>query len=308
MYNLAERFATHQLADTDLFTKYNSFQTWYKDGTVRVFISNEEYYKMTDEAKNVFYTPRGKTEKIDYNLIKNHYRLAEKEDNIERSIRRTRKALKDYILNNKKEKSLFVTLTNGDQSVIDDELFSKQIRKKMKNFKSRYGIEYILVPEPHETGRLHFHGILYNVPDEWLSEARSPKTGRLVKTKKGLQVYNLPKFDKNGYTTVTKITDYERSATYMLKYITKELMLEKGCQRYYISSGIEKPIYYNEGCHDLTFYINVCEYMNVLPNGFLIVYKVEEFLKRRFGGNWRYTKEQTENYKNYVMLSDDVPF
>lgn len=153
-----------------------------------------------------------------------------------------RRKIKYYCLSN--EFDLFWTLTFDDEKVdARNYPYAKQrLRAWLKYQREIYGkFDYIFVAELHKSGRIHFHGITFgfNPP---LSEARSPKTNRLIK-KNGLQIYNAPTW-KNGFSTVSKIQDKNKTANYISKYITKDLMaIPSGYHqpRYFVSRGLKKP-------------------------------------------------------------------
>ena len=98
---------------------------------------------------------------------------------------------------------------------------------------------YLLVPEFHKSGRLHFHGLIANVPKWEFIEAKRPD-GTLIK-ENGLQIYNLKNY-KLGFTTISKIQDQEKVSNYITKYATKELITLKNKKRYWYSRNLEKPI------------------------------------------------------------------
>lgn len=139
---------------------------------------------------------------------------------------------------------LFWTLTFDDEKVDSrDYPYAKQrLRAWLKYQRETYGkFDYIFVAELHKSGRIHFHGITkgFNPP---LAEARNPKTNRLIK-KGGLQIYNAPTW-KNGFSTVSHIQDRAKTANYISKYITKDLMaIPTGYKqpRYFVSRGLKQP-------------------------------------------------------------------
>ena len=95
---------------------------------------------------------------------------------------------------------------------------------------------YLLVPELHEKGRYHFHGLIKGpLPHE---EARNP-WGKLILDDNGHQVYNIPIF-KYGFTTAIKC--YSQAATgYVAKYITKQDAVPEGKKRYWVSRNAARP-------------------------------------------------------------------
>lgn len=59
-------------------------------------------------------------------------------------------------------------------------------------------MRYLIVPELHKSGRIHFHGVFSDVPNWRLSPAKNSKTGECI-YKNGSQVFNLDNY-KLGFT------------------------------------------------------------------------------------------------------------
>lgn len=154
----------------------------------------------------------------------------------------------------------FVTLTFDNEKVnsFDYKETSEALAKWLDNMKHQNpNMAYLMTPELHKSGRIHFHGIFKNVSKWALNEARSPHTNRLIK-KNGVQIYNLENY-KFGYTTVSKINNQEAVSVYMSKYMTKELLDIKNKKRYWCSKNLERPtIEYADFNEDyLQFYIDI---------------------------------------------------
>lgn len=166
------------------------------------------------------------------------------EEECDEKTRKYLKKVKENIINlafNYSKWEYFITLTfdfrnRGEYSHEKAiELLSKWINNQ--KHQNRQMI-YLLVPEFHKSGRLHFHGLIANVPKWKLEEART-REGRLIK-KSGLQIYNLVNY-KLGFTTISKIQDQEKVSNYISKYATKELITLKHKKRYWYSRNLEKP-------------------------------------------------------------------
>lgn len=133
----------------------------------------------------------------------------------------------------------FITLTfdpdkvdsfNYDKCVEAIKLFTKRLQNRE--------LLYILVPELHESGRYHFHGLIKgNLP---VVPAQNP-SGKYLLDDKGRQIYNIDIFDF-GFTTATAIDDTQKAASYCAKYITKEDCAPFGKKRYWASRGLNKPV------------------------------------------------------------------
>ena len=53
-------------------------------------------------------------------------------------------------------------------------------------------------------------------------------------------MYNVRNF-KYGHTTATRISDPTRAATYIAKYLTKDIQVPKGRKRYWASRNLRRP-------------------------------------------------------------------
>ena len=115
--------------------------------------------------------------------------------------------------------------------------------------RDRHGqFSYLLIPELHKSGAVHFHGLLGNVPADFV-EAANPKNGKPV-IRHNRQVYNLTEWEY-GFSDCEEIESPERSASYITKYVTTALLTDKEMynkKRYFNSQGLAKP--------DVTFSMN----------------------------------------------------
>lgn len=100
------------------------------------------------------------------------------------------------------------------------------------------GIQYLIVPEQHQSGAYHFHGLVRgNLP---VTPAKSPYDGHLLVDGSGRQIYNISIYSL-GYTTATAIDDQAKAAGYLSKYLTKELTVPKGKKCYWASRSLARP-------------------------------------------------------------------
>jgi hypothetical protein len=212
-----------------------SYKVWiqasYFDDFARIFIPNHPFDKLKpgEEARNTATTSSPKDKE-------------NQEDNIERSIRRSVKNIKGYVWCNSFD--LFATFTfREDRQDIDK--CKKKMSNWLKNRQKRNGaFRYLIIPEFHDDGNsLHFHAMLGGYTGK-LVESVNPKTGKLI-TQKGRQIYEFPGYTL-GFTNVQKIgdkrDDQRRTGYYLMKYITKDMPLFSSKNRYWVSSGLKKPI------------------------------------------------------------------
>ena len=159
----------------------------------------------------------------------------------ERSIRRSQRKVRDYILCNQFD--LFATITFAiDRHNIEHS--KEKLNTWLKNQRDRNGkFNYAIVPEYHKDGALHFHGVFSNYNGR-LKKSKSSKTGHYL-TSNGKDVYEFEEY-KSGFTKVQYIgntpEDRAKVGGYISKYITKEMVSLFGKKRYWTSQGLRKPI------------------------------------------------------------------
>lgn len=139
----------------------------------------------------------------------------------------------------------FVTLTFNPEMVdsSDYETAKNTLLKwcrKMRDKHERF--DYLIIPELHKSGAVHFHGLLGDIP-ACFAEAANPKTGKPI-IKHGRQVYNLMEWEY-GFSDCEEIESPERAASYITKYVTTALLTDKKMynkKRYFNSQGLAKPV------------------------------------------------------------------
>lgn len=175
-----------------------------------------------------------KTREVE-NLEELNVRCAAPEENERRSYNRTKNKIHDYSRCVKWEK--FITLTfNGDK--VDRYNFDEcsRIARKWLNNQRRNApqLQYLLVPELHKDGAIHFHGLLANT-----GKMKFKDSGKRTKDKR--IIYNMSAWT-SGFTTAVDVYNTHGVSKYIGKYITKELCgLTKGKNRYFVSSNMPTP-------------------------------------------------------------------
>lgn len=176
----------------------------------------------------------------------------DKAASLDRAKRRARNAVRDIALSN--EFSYFVTFTL-DASKVDRYDINAVVKKMnywLDNRVRRNGLKYVLVPELHKDGAVHFHGFVNDclglVDSGTLTggELKRPRKPRSIRERDSLLasgchvVYNVTDW-KLGFSTAIELYGEYRSAVgYVCKYISKAQ--EKIGGRWYYSGGqLDKP-------------------------------------------------------------------
>lgn len=166
-----------------------------------------------------------------------------KEEERQKKIWQIRTKVKDYCLEN--DFDTFWTITFATERHDNEQSFIK-MQKWLKKMRAKYGrFNYILIPEPHNDGAIHFHGVFGGFKGV-LKDSGVIHDGKVV--------YNCEDY-KYGFTTVTKIADKKACANYITKYITKQMVespVQKGKKKYWSSRGLRLPVV-------KYFDVNLCE-------------------------------------------------
>lgn len=170
-----------------------------------------------------------------------HNNLTEKErqhrimENRARSMRRSKTKIADMIEMN--DFKLFGTFTFSPKKVdrYNDEEVVHKITTWLSNQKRVSKFEHLIIPERHQDGALHFHGLLTDVPQDWLVVSDNKKD------KQGRTIYNLKPYTL-GYSNFSYIENISATAKYCAKYIQKDLnVMGAGKRRYWHSKGLKMP-------------------------------------------------------------------
>lgn len=171
---------------------------------------------------------------------------------VARAVRRARAQVRDLALCN--PFTHFVTLTL-DQSRVDRydmAAITRKLNAWLSNQVQRRGLIYVLVPERHKDGAIHFHGFFNDVLDRVDSGTMIPPEGgkpRKPRSKAqraaweaegGRVVWNLPGWSLGFTTALELVGDYSRAVGYVCKYIGKQQDPGDSCGRG--SAGDEAPV------------------------------------------------------------------
>ena len=153
---------------------------------------------------------------------------------LDRARRRAAQRVYDYAMCN--DFKYFVTLTLDKDKIdrYDMGVITKTMGRWLDNHVRRHGLKYVLVPERHQDGAVHFHGFfndaLCAVDSGTISLSGDKKPHRPLNAAQraawladgGHVVYNLPDW-KYGFTTAIELYGtYAASVAYVCKYVRKQ--------------------------------------------------------------------------------------
>ena len=133
----------------------------------------------------------------------------------------------------------FVTLTQAPDKVGDRYDYKESVRRLgrwLDNRVRRRGLKYIFVPELHQDGAVHWHGLCNSDALRLVDSGHKDKRGRVI--------FNLPDWTF-GFTTATMVSEHTAACRYVSKYIAKGMQAEGGTigGRYWLHGGrLARPI------------------------------------------------------------------
>ena len=192
-------------------------------------------YKITNikKAKNpMIEVPKMYSEKGSVNT--------EKLDN---NISRAKNKIKEYGYCNNWEYFITLTLDRKKYDRYNLNKFRKDLSQLVKDYRKKgYNIKYLLIPEQHKDGAWHMHGVFMGIPPDWLTKFdRRKKLPNYILSNYD-RLFNCCNLsDKFGYTIIEPIRSKERTISYLMKYITKDLercVKELNLHMYYATKGL----------------------------------------------------------------------
>lgn len=226
-----------RIAEHDLFDYNKGFLYRYNDQVSKLTVCarvRKPGYELADGSKE--FTRKGE---------------AGNEEKLPENIRRAKSKVFELALCN--GFTHFCTLTFSQEKVKDRydlESCMKSFSKWLNNYnyrKADASVQYLLIPEPHQDGAWHLHGLVSGIPEvdlrQFKLDEHLPDHIRKELTK-GHQVLQWTVYDKKfGYCTLSPIRSTDAVSKYITKYVTKELgssVKELNAHLYYRSQGLKQ--------------------------------------------------------------------
>lgn len=112
---------------------------------------------------------------------------------------RAKAAVRDIARCNRFDFFFTWTLDAAKISRYDPEEVLKKVMTFLKNASYRKGFRYVLVPELHKDGAIHFHGLCC-LGDVCIQQATDPHTGRPLSTERGQPISNIREQPREAFT------------------------------------------------------------------------------------------------------------
>ena len=171
---------------------------------------------------------------------------------VKRAQRRARSEVRDLALCNPFTHFVTLTLDGSRVDRYDMAGITRKLNAWLSNQVQRRGLKYILVPERHKDGAIHFHGFFNDVLERYDGGTVIPPGGgkpRKPRTKAqraawlaqgGRVVWNLPGWALGFTTALELMGEYPKAVSYVCKYIGKQQDGKPGEKiggRWYYSGG-----------------------------------------------------------------------
>lgn len=165
------------------------------------------------------------------------------EEKLAASLSRTRRMIMEYGLCNKWDHFITCTLDAEKHDRYDLKQFRIDLSQFVRDCRKRYGqqIEYVLIPEKHEKGGWHMHGLISGLPDDKLSDF-DPRIHPWKLCNRGYKKWD-EYSARFGFCSLSPIKDPVKVGMYITKYVTKDLCQRKdelGSHLYFSSHGLRR--------------------------------------------------------------------
>lgn len=221
-----------------------------------------EYYSFCEEQKKSRPVGTYEAEKLRKLAEKELLQIADDKPRAD-NLKRAKDKVFEIASANKWDWMITLTLDKEKIDRYNPEEVQKLVSKWFDNNVQRRGLKYLIVPEEHEDGAIHFHGLCNDVLDFVFAERYKIKGKKKPVALSTLKKYGYNPTDENvqevfniknfpyGFTTALKLDDNVMAVSlYMTKYITKDL--KKIFGSYYLAGGkIVRALPYE--LHDIDF-------------------------------------------------------
>lgn len=163
----------------------------------------------------------------DFVYLRDREEQAQNEIKLDSNFSRARSMVLQYALCNPWEYFFTGTLDKTKMDRYDLDTYASRlmqfIRDKRKKYEAKFQV--LLIPEHHDDGAWHMHGLVNGLPEEVLSPFAPPAPKRLIEG----GFLNWPDYmDKFGFCSLAPIRDPVATAYYVSKYVSKDLSRRSG--------------------------------------------------------------------------------
>ena len=156
---------------------------------------------------------------------------------------RAKTTIKEYALCNDFDYFITLTLDKEKYDRYNLKNYIKDLGQFIRDYRKKYksDIQYLFIPEQHQDGAWHIHGLIRGIEKSHLINFDNIPSAPLKLKNKNYFNFTLY-HDKFGFNSLGEIKSKEKIANYICKYIQKDLgkNLGLGAKTYYASRGLNK--------------------------------------------------------------------
>ena len=234
--------------------KHNTQIKRYPDGSAAVLIASRQVFREPGYEARLVSRKLDTDPEVAYAKLEHDALHADEIDaqNLDRARRRARGQLRDLALSN--PMTHFVTLTLSPDCIdrYDMKAVMRKVNRWLDNQVRRCGVSYVLVPELHKDGAIHFHGLFTAglplvdsgtmIPPEGgrPSRPRSARQRAFWAAYGGHVVFNIPGWPYGFSTAMELYGDHNAAVGYVCKYVAKQQQ-KIGGRWYYHGGALRRP-------------------------------------------------------------------
>lgn len=189
----------------------------YPDGSTNITYCRQAIFKdsgteirdnVREDVKAEVKAQRQETDELTLKREEQNEREKSARDRTSEMIRIHRDRVRDIVIMNDFTHFLTITFNPEEIDSFDVVTVRKKLQRWLKNQTDRKGLQYVLIPEYHESGRIHAHALVNDV-------FKLVDSGK--RTKSGKVIYNCPEW-RYGFTTAIPLDDQKMIIRMLLSY------------------------------------------------------------------------------------------
>lgn len=153
------------------------------------------------------------------------------DEKLENNVIRAKMKVFEYAYCNEFDYYVTLTLNKNKYDRYNLNVFIKDLGQFIRDYRKKHNVDvqYLLIPEKHEDGAWHMHGLIKGIPSD-----------HLVNNENGYLDW-LPYKNKFGYISISPVKNQEAVSKYITKYVSKDFgqaVTEKNRKLYYVTRGL----------------------------------------------------------------------
>lgn len=225
------------------------------------------------------------------------------DEKLDCALARSRSSIREYALCNDWEYFFTFTIDGEKHERYDLKPFLQELLQWFQNLrKSKYPqLKYLLVPDQHEDGAWHFHGMISGIP-----AAPLPDWAPYELRERGDQEWTEYRL-RYGWCSLSPIRNPVGASFYVTKYITNKVARfasDKGLHTYYHTRGLRRSLPVGYLYHGVRILDEVCKHSNSFYSW--SYFSLKDLCLDDFGHLVDMCDEVCDMYKSYVLTDPET--